>query len=112
MSEFVEMLWRVLLDNQSTCDVIINKRIVINIHERDCTLVLRTQSEDCRINRIIADLPGVGTVCFYCEGVPSILLQYQMILYSKWKVDFSSDQFYCTGNVRDLKEISVTSKGI
>ena len=63
--------FEVLLDSQLTCDVIINKAMVINI--RDCVmiLVLRTQSGSCQITQIV-DLPVVGTVWYYPEGAANI----------------------------------------
>jgi hypothetical protein len=50
----------ILCDNQSTCDVIVDGSMVINIRKSRLTLRLRTQAGECQINHI-ADMPVVGT---------------------------------------------------
>ena len=49
---------------------------------------------------------------YYPEGVANILSQHRMITCSKWKINFSSDLFYKTGNVKDLTYDCVTSEGL
>lgn len=61
----------VLCDNQSTSHVIVEQLFVRNVRTCKWTLVLKTQAGVCRIDQI-ADLPGVGTVWFYPEGVANI----------------------------------------
>ena len=70
----------VLCDNQSTCDVIVNKNFVENsIRKCSMTLILQTHAGLYRINKV-SDLPGVAIVWFYPEGVSSILLQHGMVM--------------------------------
>ena len=71
-----------LLDSQSTCDVIVNKDLVQNIRECKWTLCLQTQAGVCRIDHI-ADMAGVGTAWYYAEGVANILSQHRMATLSK-----------------------------
>ena len=54
-------IWKTLLDSQSTCDVIINSRLLQNMRVKGWTLKLQTQAGDCRIIQI-GDMRGVGTV--------------------------------------------------
>ena len=49
--------------------------------------MLKTQAGICRIDQI-ADLPGVGTVWFYPEGVANILSMNKLIMGSGWDIDF------------------------
>ena len=51
--------WELLLDNQSTCDVIINKDLLTNIRKCKWTLRLQTQAGECIIDEV-GDLKGVG----------------------------------------------------
>jgi hypothetical protein len=104
-------LFDVLCDNQSTCDVIVNGAFVVNIRQSKMTLVLRTQAGECRIS-MIADLPGVGTVWYYPNGVANILSQHRMVVNSGWDVDYSSRTYKKSGDIRDLKYECVTSEGI
>ena len=69
----------VLNDNQSTSNIIIERSFVRNIRPCKWTLVLRTQAGVCRIDQI-ADLPGVGTVWFYQDGVANILSLHKLIV--------------------------------
>ena len=55
-----DRLWALLLDNQSTCDVIINSKRLKNIRKCRWTLRLQTQAGDCVINEV-DDMKGVGT---------------------------------------------------
>ena len=104
-------LLEILCDNQSTCDVIVNKALVVNIRQSPVTLVLRTQAGQCRIN-LIADLPGVGTVWYYPEGVANIISQHRMVVNSGWDVKYSTDKFRLTGKTSDLKYECTTMEGI
>ena len=56
-----DRLWELLLDNQSTCDVIINSKLLTNIKNCRWTLRLQTQAEECVICEA-GDMKGVGTV--------------------------------------------------
>ena len=95
-------LLEILCDNQSTCDVIVNAALVVNIRQSPVTLVLRTQAGQCRIN-LIADLPGVGTVWYYPEGVANIISQHRMVVNSGWNINYSTNKFRLTGKTNDLK---------
>ena len=74
------------------------------------TLRLRTQSGECRIV-MIADMPGIGTVWFYPEGVANILSQFSMAAYSKWTIDYSTKRFHETGDYKDLAFFVTTNEG-
>ena len=104
-------LFDTLIDSQSTCDVIVNGAFVINIRESKMTLVLRTQAGECRIN-MIADLPGVGTVWYYPNGVANILSQHRMVVNSGWDVEYSTKEYRRTQNEQDLKYDCITSEGV
>lgn len=74
-------MWTILLDSQSTCDVIVNAELISNIRECDWTLKLQTQAGSCKV-KMIRDMKGVGTVWFYPKRVANILLQFRMATYS------------------------------
>ena len=59
----IRKLWQVLLDSQSTCDVVANKAFLTNIRQCRWTLRLQTQTGEFRITQI-GDMKGVGTVWF------------------------------------------------
>ena len=79
-----------LIDNQSTSNIVVKKEFMTNIRLCKWTLVLRTQAGVCRINQI-ADLPGVGTVWYYPDGVANILSQHKLVVDSNWKINYSTD---------------------
>ena len=103
--------FEILLDGQSTCDIIVNEAMVTNIRKCDTTLVLRCQIGIGRINEI-ADLHGVGTVWFYRDGVANILSKYRMVVYSMWDICYSTRTYRRTGDVRDLSYNCTTSEGV
>lgn len=45
-----ERMWRLLLDSQSACNIIINKELLSNIRSCDWTLRLQTKAGECRSN--------------------------------------------------------------
>ena len=61
---------------------------------------------------MIGDLPGVGVVWYYPEGVANILSQHRVITLSKWRVKFDSDSYYRTGNRKDLCYDCTTGEGV
>ncbi|OEU10337.1 hypothetical protein FRACYDRAFT_247347 [Fragilariopsis cylindrus CCMP1102] len=104
-------IFDILCDNQSTCDVIVNSSMVINIRTSHRALRLRTQAGDCRIT-LIADLPGVGTVWYYPEGVANILSQHRMVVNSGWDIEYSTKRFRKTKDLSSLKYDCVTAEGV
>lgn len=104
-------LFDILCDNQSTCDVIVNGSMVINIRTPKVILRLRTQAGECRITQI-ADLPGVGTVWYYPEGVANILSQHRMVVNSGWDIEYSTKEYRKSRKVSTLKYDCVTSEGV
>ena len=103
-------LWEVLLDSQSTCDIFVNAAFLKNIRKCDWALRLRTQTGECRVTQI-GDLPGVGTVWFYPEGIANILGQFNMAVYSDWDIDYSTKTFKKTQKIKDLSFKCVTKEG-
>ena len=101
----------ILCDNQSTSHVIVERSFVRNIRTCKWTLVLKTQAGVCRIDQI-ADLPGVGTVWFYPDGVANILSMNKLIMGSGWDIDFSTRGYRRTNDVRDLAYKCETSEGV
>ena len=53
-------LWDLLLDNQSTCDVIINSQMLSSIRKCGRTLRLQKKAGECVANKV-GELAGVGT---------------------------------------------------
>ena len=104
-------LYDMLCDNQSTCDVVVNASFVINIRFSTVILVMRTQAGEYRINQI-ADLPVLGTVQFYLNGVANILSQHRMVVNSGWDIEYSTKAYRRTGDIRELKYVCVTSEGV
>ena len=104
-------IFDILCDNQSTCDVIVNSSMVSNIRTAPMALRLRTQAGDCRITQI-ADLPGVGTVWYYPEGVANILSQHRMVVNSGWDIEYSTKRFRKTKDLSSLKYDCVTAEGV
>ena len=56
----------------------------------------------------VEDLKGVGTVWFYLNGVANILLQFRMIVHSKWRMTYDAARFYRSSNVEDLSYDVIT----
>ena len=77
-----DKLWELLLDNQSTCDVIINRKMLSNISKCRWTLRLQTQASEFVIDKV-GDMKGSGVVWYFPDGVAIILSQFRMIVYSK-----------------------------
>ena len=100
----------ILFDSCSTCDIFINRHFLWDVRPCDWTLVLETQNGTCKVT-MIGDLPGVGTVWYYPEGSANILSAHRMITRSGWSVDFSTEQFFKTYQLKDLAYRCVTLEG-
>ena len=96
-----DRMWELLLDNQSTRNVIINSKLLNNIRKCRWTLRLQTQAGECIINEV-GDMKGVGLVCHYPGGVANMLSQFRMIVYSKWRMTYDAVKFHRSGNIDDL----------
>ena len=103
--------FEVLCDNQYTSNVFVTKEFFLNIRPCNWTLCLRTQTGICCINQI-SDLPGVGTMWYYSNGVANILSQHKLIVDSKWSIKHSSHRFETSRNIWDLSIDCITSKGV
>lgn len=100
-SDVKERLWRLSLDSQSTCNVIVNKDLLHNIRKCNWTLRLQTQVGECCIDQI-GEMRGAGTVWYYKDGAANILSQFMMALRSGWDINCSTKAFKRTGNIDDL----------
>ena len=65
------MEW-VLLDNQSTIDVFVNRRLLKNIRRIDQYMYIHCTAGVTRTN-LVGELPGYGTVWFHPDGIANIL---------------------------------------
>jgi hypothetical protein len=104
-------LFDILCDNQSTCDVILNGSMLVNIRNPSVVLPLRKQVGECRINQI-ANLPGVGTAWYYPDGVANILSQHLMVVNSGWDIEYSSKLYRKTRGISSLKYNCITCEGV
>ena len=66
------MLEWVLLDNQSTIDVFVNRRLLRNIRWIDQYMYIHCTARVTRTN-LVGELPGYGTVWFHPDGIANIL---------------------------------------
>ena len=55
---------------------------------------------------------GVGTVWFFREGIVNILSQFQVAIYSKWDITYTTKDYRKTGRLEDLCYKVVTNEGI
>ena len=94
-------LWQVLLDSQSTYDVIVNPALVTNICKCKQTLQLQTQAGDYKIDKI-ANMAEVGTVWFYTNSIINILSQHRMVTLNKWDIDYITRNYKVSGDIDDL----------
>ena len=103
--------FEILCDNQLTSNVIVTKEFLLNIHPCRWTICLCTHTSMCKINQI-GDLPGVGTACYYPDGVANILLYHNPIIDSKLSIDKSSHKFEKFSDMRDLSIDFITSERV
>ena len=75
--------------------MIINTKLEKNLRKNNWTLRLQAQEGDYRII-MIADVPGLGKVLFYPEGMANILSQFHMDGYSKWSIEHITKRFHVT----------------
>jgi hypothetical protein len=89
----------------------VNKAFLKNIRRCAWTLILKTQTGECKVN-MIGDLPGVGTVWYYPEGTANILSAHRMVVNSGWSVNYSTDEYRKTLLHKNLSYRCITSEGI
>ena len=82
------MEW-VLLDNQSTIDVFVNRRLLNNIRWIDQYMHMHCTAGVTRTN-LVGELPGYGTVWFHPEGIANILSLSRVK--TKYRITFDSDE--------------------
>ena len=99
-----------LLDDQSTCDVIINSKLLSNTRKCKWTLRLQTQAGDYIIHQV-GEMKGVGLAWFYPDGVANILSQFRMAAHSKWRMKFDADEHHKSGEIEDLSYDMTTGDG-
>ena len=102
------MEW-VLLDNQSTMDVFINRRLLKNIRRIDQYMYIHCTAGVTTTN-LFGELPGYGTVWFHPDGIANILSLSRVK--TKYQITFDSDknnEFIVhkpDGSTRNFKESS------
>ena len=79
----------VLLDNQSTVNILENDMFLVNIRKSSKPLLLYTKAGNAIINKI-GELPGVGTVWLHQEGIANILSFHQVQVNNGFEIDYSS----------------------
>ena len=84
----LNMFW-ILLDNQSTVHVFCNTMFLVNVRKTSKTLELHTNTGSATINEI-GELPGVGTVWVYRNGIANILSFHKLQESNKFVIDYSS----------------------
>ena len=62
----------ILLDNQSTVDVLTNRRLLKNIRRSNKNMFIHCTTGVAKTN-LIGDLPGYGTVWYHPDGIANIL---------------------------------------
>ena len=82
------MEW-VLLDNQSTIDVFVNRRLLKNIRRIGQYMYIHCTAGVTRTN-LVGELPGYGTVWFHPDGIANILSLSRVK--TKYRVTFDSDE--------------------
>lgn len=91
----------ILLDSQSTYNIIINKKLLTNIHCCEWTLRLQPQAGDCCVTQV-SDVKGVGLVWHFPDGVANILSQFWMASIARWRITCDADLSHSTGRIKDL----------
>ena len=81
------MEW-VLLDNQSTIDVFVNRRLLSNIRRINQYMYIHCTAGVTRTN-LVGELPGYGTVWFHPDGIANILSLSRVK--TKYRITFDSD---------------------
>ena len=79
----------VLLDNQSTIDVFVNRRLLKNIRRIDQYMYIHCTAGVTRTN-LVGELPGYGTVWFHPDGIANILSLARVK--TKYRITFNSDE--------------------
>ena len=102
------MEW-VLLDNQSTIDVFVNRRLLRNIRQVNQYMYIHCTAGVTRTN-LVGELPGYGTVWFHPDGIANILSLSRVK--TKYRITFDSDEnnefivHKPNGSTRNFKESS------
>ena len=99
----------VLLDNQSTIDVFVNRRLLKNIRRIGQYMYIHCTAGVTRTN-LVGELPGYGTVWFHPDGIANILSLARVK--TKYRITFNSDEnnefivHKPDGTTRNFKESS------
>ena len=72
VNDRAKKLWQILLDIQSTCDAIVNPKILVYARRCPWTLTLQKQAGECAIE-CIGEMKVFGTAWYYSAGVANIL---------------------------------------
>ena len=105
-----DKLWEILLNNQSTCDVIINKKSLSNIRKFRWNLCLQTQAVDCIIKQV-GEMKGVGLIWYYPNGVSNMLSQFCMVVHSKCRMTYGTRKYHRSGYINNLSYDVTTPNG-
>ena len=99
----------VLLDNQSTIDVFVNRRLLKNIRQINQYMYIHCTAGVTRTN-LVGELPGYGTVWLHPDGIANILSLARVK--TKYQITFNSDEsnefivHKPDGTTRNFKESS------
>ncbi|MEN9849167.1 MAG: hypothetical protein RL368_1907, partial [Pseudomonadota bacterium] len=78
-----------LLDSQSSIDLMCNSKFVVNIREAETPIILNTNAGTMEVNQT-ADLPGYGQVYFSSDAITNVLSLARMS--EKFPVTFNSKE--------------------
>ena len=108
------MIELILLDNQSTCNIMANRRLLTNIRFSENNLMLNTQTGSKCINQV-GDLKNVGTVWYMPEGWTNILsFSFMRALVGPSNIGYNAvgDYFWLITIDRALCVFNKTPKGL
>lgn len=96
----IKKIQELLLDNQSTYNIIINLKIIKNVQYYRQMLCLQTQTVEYIIDKI-SSIIEARTILFYLQGAANILSQFRIVVYRKQNVYYNNNIYH---QIEDLKD--------